>query len=198
MTKLITSLLLILQIGCPNTDNQEQLNNTNTPEYEAYANQDQRFELNGCELKYNGKPFILGMTLKEFETIFGNQYSNTNGLLEFENKNFIAWYEKEDITGIKIFLNKKNNEKIIVSNTILNANDKMQDFVKKSSELSFEDFFIESDGYTVIHDNCKYEYVLESQVNYHRKGGGHLYVQGDWKLDETNPVNAITVYRSNN
>lgn len=198
MTKLITSLLLILQIGCPNTDNQEQLNNTNTPEYEAFVNQEQRFELNGCELKYNGKPFKLGMTLKEFETVFGNQYSNRNGLLEFENKNFIAWYEEENITGIKIFLNKKINEKVIVNNSILNANDRMQDFIIKSSELSFEDFFIESDGYTVIHDNCKYEYVFDSQVNYHRKGGGRLYVQGDWKLDETNPVNAITVYRSNN
>lgn len=195
--KYIPYLIFVILISSCTNAQKKQVTNT-PPEYKAFTKQKHRFELNGCTLTYNDKSFKLGATLQEFENVFGKDYEiKRKILLNFNKLNMIAWYEKGSITGIRFFLNKEVNTKIIVGNTLLNASDKMQDFIDKSAKFSFDDFLIKSDGYTVSFDSCGYEYVFDSPVSYQRKGSGHVYIKGDWKLNETNPIDAISIYKSN-
>ncbi len=183
MKHILYIFILVLFANCQRPTTKKQIMDKNTPEYKAFMAQENRFELNGCELKYNDKPFKLGMTIKEMENVFGKKYKKKNGVVEFKNLDFIAWYENETINGIKIFLSEKSPQIYLIGKTFLIGKDKMQRFL------------IKSDGYRLSNKKCNYQYDFESPVAYHRIGGGHLYTQGDWKLDETNPITAISIYK---
>jgi len=75
----------------------------NSPEYKAYMAQEYRFEINGCALKYNGKPFNLGMTIKEMENVFGKYderllWKNNKRLLNKNEKRLFWKNENLDVT----------------------------------------------------------------------------------------------------
>ncbi|WP_407265072.1 hypothetical protein R5N98_03460 [Tenacibaculum maritimum] len=64
-------LMTILFLASCKTSIKKETEETNSPAYKAFMAQKHHFELNGCELTYNGKPFRLGMSLKEFKKVFG-------------------------------------------------------------------------------------------------------------------------------
>ena len=65
----------------------------------AFAKQAHRIEFNGCEMYYNGKPFELGMTIKELVDIFGPY--------DLFNRGFYVW----KAAGI-VFVVESNDENI--------------------------------------------------------------------------------------
>ena len=94
----------------------------------------------------------------------------------------------------KYSMDFKGLPSIMYNNSILYKDEKMQDFIKKS-ESKFDDFIIDTYGYRDV-ENCTNERIrvfLSSSVIYNRIGGGHLSVRGDWKLDETYPIEGISI-----
>ncbi len=192
MKTLILMFCLVLTI-CKSTPSNNEGVNTRNPEYKAYMAQEHRFALEGCELTYNEKPFALGMTLQEAEQVFGMDYNIEQDVIEYNNSHFILWHEDNKISGIKLFLNKVQ-QTTKIHNIFLKNEDRMQDFIK-FSKYSFEDFSIKSEGYILKNEECGFKLQLDSPVAYERIGSGHIYTRGDWLLDKTKPVEAISIYK---
>lgn len=209
-----TYLFLIINLsmlGCqPTTKKMRTMNDT--PEYKKFTMQEHRFELNGCNLKYNGKPFRLGMSLQQFKEVFGNETSSYQS--EYQDRNTVKYFWKHlglkttvfnsHITHIYIYIQNTyleypdidmiGNATVMLNGTLLNQTDKMHEYIKRAN-TTFDEIGIKSSGYTFKY-SCDKEllYFLDSPVSYHRKGGGHLYISGDWKLEETNKVKSIHIY----
>ena len=219
MNKLIKIFFILLMISsCEvTTTNKQKRMDKNDPEYKKYLEQEHRFEFNKCKLKYNGKPFYIGMSLEEFKTVFGNNFYKEKKIKDYRNKDlYLRFYKKE---GIVTFFEKNNlrdvyiyikneqwddeillsgNKSILFNNTILKQTDKMHEFLDRTN-ITFDDFEISSRGYLQRY-TCKKDtliYYLESPVYYHRIGGGHMAISGDWKLDETNPIKYFHFYIDN-
>ncbi|WP_133534876.1 DUF7738 domain-containing protein [Tenacibaculum caenipelagi] len=183
-----------------------------TLEYQKFMTQEHRFELNGCNLKYNDKPFELGMSMQQFKEIFGNETSSYQS--EFQDENTIKYFWKDlglkitvfnsHITHIYIYIQNTyleypnvhmmGNRTIVFNDILLNQTDKMHEYIKRA-DTTFDEIGIKSSGYTFRYPcNKELIYFLDSPVSYYRKGGGHLYISGDWKLEETNEVKSIHIY----
>ncbi|WP_428740667.1 hypothetical protein [Tenacibaculum sp.] len=184
-----------------------------TLEYQKFMTQEHRFELNGCNLKYNGKPFELGMSVQQLEEVFGENWVKEKETSENENEPYFVYnkqkgmeivIEKNKVRDIYIFIQDtyleypniqmEGNTTIMLNNTLLNQTDKMHEYIKRA-DTTFDEIGIKSSGYTFRY-SCNNEliYFLDSPVSYHRKGGGHLYISGAWKLEETNEVKSIHIY----
>jgi len=217
MKQIIYLNIILLLLSC-NTNKINNTMNKNSLEYKAFMAKENRFEINGCTLKYNDKSFKLGMTIKEIESVFGKN-DKIHDVIDFirnRNEKRLLWKDKnieiafvnDKCIYIYIYIGKgeykileekysmdfKGLPSIMYNNSILYKGEKMQDFIKKSN-LEFTDFIIDTDGYRDV-KNCTNEKTrvhLSSSVLYNRIGGGHLYVRGDWKLDETYPIEAISI-----
>ncbi|CAA0191275.1 DUF7738 domain-containing protein [Tenacibaculum maritimum] len=193
--KQYTYLIAILFLTSCKTSIKKETKDTNSPAYKAFMAQKHRFELNGCELTYNGKPFRLGMSLKEFEKVFGDY--NTKGFgnffVKFIDSPITASKDSVDIINALGISFKKGVNYMIVNHTILSKEEKFEDFIGKTSKFEFDDFLISSDGYKYEQPNCNYKYFFRSPVIFNRIGGGHMALTGKPKLDKTSPVRKITI-----
>lgn len=180
-------------LGCQSAKKNTQTIDTHSPEYKAYMAQQHRFAFNNCELTYNEKSFQLGMSLKEIEQLFGSDYERTyDDLIEYWNETLYVWIDNQNnLKGIRVYLNKELINYLLFDDIIIKNTEKMQDFVSRSSKYSFKDFDIDTEGYG--YDDVHCSYFFYSSVSYERIGNGHLYMRGDWKLNETNPIEAITI-----
>ncbi|MFL0102795.1 hypothetical protein V2762_03555 [Tenacibaculum maritimum] len=211
--KQYTYLIAILFLTSCKTSIKKETKETNSPAYKAFMAQKHRFELNGCELTYNGKPFRLGMSLKEFEKVFGNKKSSySNEYYDKDTKKYF-WeslgleitVSKSFVKHIYVYVNTtylkypnvhmKGNEAIVLNTFLLHKTDKMHEYVKRAG-TSFDAMEITSSGYMLTYpcNNKELVYSLDSPVAYHRKGGGHLYIRGDWKLEDTHTIKSIHIY----
>ncbi|CAM1348185.1 hypothetical protein TASCI_110013 [Tenacibaculum ascidiaceicola] len=210
-----TYLFLIINLsmlGCQPTTKKMRIMN-DTPEYKKFTMQEHRFELNGCNLKYNDKPFELGMSLQQFEQVFGENWVKEKIASENKSGPYFAYnkkkgmeivIEKNKIRDIYIYIQDTyleypdidmiGNATVMLNGTLLNQTDKIHEYIKRAN-TTFDEIGIKSSGYTFKY-SCDKEllYFLDSPVSYHRKGGGHLYISGDWKLEETNKVKSIHIY----
>ena len=218
MNKLIKIFFILLMISsCEvTTTNKQKRMDKNDPEYKKYLEQEHRFEFNKCKLKYNGKPFYIGMSLEEFKTLFGEGHIREKNIIDYNKDPYYIFYEEKGIAAvfeynklrsIYIYINNgqrldsinlSGNKSILFNNTILKQTDKMHEFLDRTN-ITFDDFEISSSGYLQRY-TCKKDtliYYLESPVYYHRIGGGHMAISGDWKLDETNPIKSFHFYIDN-
>ncbi|MFL0111863.1 hypothetical protein R5O11_03595 [Tenacibaculum maritimum] len=213
--KQYTYLIAILFLTSCKTSIKKETKDTNSPAYKAFMAQKHRFELNGCELTYNGKPFRLGMSLKEFEKVFG-KYDKEH-LIVTRNERRMVWgaksisvtffkdkaiyiylYIESDVyevyeDGYKLGI--KGIPSLIFNNYILERGKQFQEFIK-SANINVEDsFIIDTNGYEDVKycEDKNIRLYLASPVIYHRKGGGHLYVKGKWNMNETSPIQSISV-----
>ncbi|CAA0230304.1 hypothetical protein [Tenacibaculum maritimum] len=206
-------LITILFLTSCKTSIKKETKETNSPAYKAFMAQKHRFELNGCELTYNGKPFRLGMSLKEFEKVFGNKKSSYSN--EYYDKDTEKYFweslgleitvSKSFVKHIYVYVNTtylkhpnvymKGKEAIVLNTFLLHKTDKMHEYVKRAG-TSFDAMEITSSGYMLTYpcNNKELVYSLDSPVAYHRKGGGHLYIRGDWKLEDTHTIKSIHIY----
>ncbi len=184
---------MLLLFNCNSNTKTPEKMDVNSKEYKVFTEQEHRFELDACEFKYNGKPFKIGMTLKEFENIFGKKYIKSyDDLIEYWGDDmFYVWFnDNSEVIAFRIFTKCGY---VLVKDAFLDKNILMQDFIKKSNKYKFEDFLIISDGYNTEEDVCGYYYRFNSPVVFNRIGSGHIALTGEPKLDETNPVNSISV-----
>lgn len=190
--KTLTLILCLTLLGCKNSKTSAQNINTKTPEYKAYMAQEHRFALNGCELTYNEKSFHIG-TLEDFKNTFGDySVSGIDDVFIESNKIGVSGVKKPNSKIKSIAISFEKGVKYIkIQNIIISKNDLMQDFISKSSKFNFEDFEIESYGYSYEYTECSY--FFKSSVDYERIGSGHLYTRGDWLLDKTKPVESISI-----
>ncbi|WP_407268323.1 hypothetical protein [Tenacibaculum maritimum] len=188
-------LIAILFLTSCKTSIKKETKDTNSPAYKAFMAQKHRFELNGCELTYNGKPFRLGMSLKEFEKVFGDY--NTEGIgnffVEFIDSPITASKDSVAIINALGISFKKGVNYMMVNHTILSKEEKFEDFIGKTSKFEFDDFLISSDGYKYEQLDCNYEYFFRSPVIFNRIGGGHIALTGKPKLDETSPIKDVII-----
>ena len=87
--------IILLLLSC-NTNKINNTMNKNSSEYKAFMAQKSRFEINGCELKYNDKPFKLGMTIKGMEKVFGKS-DKIHDVIDFirnRNEKRLLWKDK--------------------------------------------------------------------------------------------------------
>ncbi len=217
MKQSVYLLTILLLISCQTITQNKNMIDKKSPEYKVFIGQEHRFELNGIESKYNGKPFKLGMTLKDFYDVFGKEskvyrteyYDEGSKRCFWKDQGIEVSVKKSLVVDIRIYLeetyreypdiNISGNKSVIFNNSILNQSDRMQDFIEKS-DLTFDEIGITSNGYrlTFPYEGKEFVYFLDSPVSYHRVGGGHLSTSGDWKLDETNEIKSIHLYLRNN
>ncbi|CAA0146765.1 Probable lipoprotein precursor [Tenacibaculum maritimum] len=208
-------LITILFLASCKTSIKKETKDTNSPAYKAFMAQKHRFELNGCELTYNGKPFRLGMSLKEFKKVFGvtewveEEDSKRNQIAPYfiynKEKGIEVLVEDRKVKGVCIYMINnyleypnvymKEKEAIVLNTFLLHKTDKMHEYVKRAG-TSFDAMEITSSGYMLTYpcNNKELVYSLDSPVAYHRKGGGHLYIRGDWKLEDTHTIKSIYIY----
>lgn len=185
----------------------------NTPEYQTYTKQKHRFDLNGCDLKYNNKSFNIGMKLEDVENVFGKKYIKEKNISYSKTELYFIFYEEEGIVAlfdegylrdIYIYIQDeqkkekydiKGNKSVLFNNFILKQTDKMHEFLK-TTNITFDDFEIESNGYMQRYtcNNKQLIYDINSPVAYFRTGRGHLYTRGNWNLDDTATIKYIHLY----
>ena len=193
MKQIIYLNIILLLLSC-NTNKIENTMNKNSPEYKAFMTQENRFEINACELKYNGKPFKLGMTIKEMENVFGKNGKKHKTLIEWnKGVTVVTWFNEDNLITEMRLIYSEDDLLINLYGNFIDSKLSFDDFLKKSSKLSFDDFFIHDDGYRLYNKECNLLLDFQSPVMYNRIGGGHLSVRGDWKLDETYPIEAISI-----
>jgi len=187
----------------------------NSTEYKAYMAQEHRFALNGCELTYNEKPFYIGMPLEEARKLFGKEtrsiYSKKNAtrklwsdmglrLIFIDFKIAYIHIFIEPISIQKSFYDKLEtkmigNKYVIFHNQLLSQTQKMQDFIKSTDLVFFDTLGVDTYGYTKIYQcqNRELSYILASEVYREALGSGHLMFSGDWRMNETNPIDYISI-----
>ena len=196
--------------------NKENILDKNSTEYKAYMAQEHRFALNGCELTYNEKPFYIGMPLEEVRKLFGKEtrsikYKSQMSILKLWGEMGLRLtFTDSKISYMHIFIKPITlqgslndnletkiigNKYIIFHNQVLSQNQKMQDFIKTTDLVFFDTLKVDSYGYEKTYQ-CKDKkllYSLSSEVYREALGGGHLMFSGDWRMDETNPINYIAI-----
>ena len=183
----------------------------------AFQKQKHRLEFNGCEMRYNGKPFHFGMTVKEIKAILGPY--------DFFSRGRYVWKEAGIVfTGPpKIKENNNRPLKFITVNMeesdennkesdefrrypkkdyfLLNGvpvNNKLQfrNFIK-NSYFELSDFSIDSYGYSwpVICDERpkKLEYSLFVRGGWIYTGGGHIRFKSKPNSDNINTIKMLHI-----
>jgi len=99
----------------------------------------------------------------------------------------------------KIETKMTGNKYVIFHNQLLSQTQKMQDFIKSTDLVFFDTLGVDTYGYKKIYQcqNRELSYTLASEVYREALGSGHLMFSGDWRMNETNPIDEIEIYLIN-
>jgi hypothetical protein len=172
-----------------------------------FRKQEHRFELNGCEFKYNGESFKLGSSTEKIKNLLGDasrEIIEENGprRIYFWNNDTIQMKVNDMTTGLYVMtieLNKMDSSSyVLVEGVPLNNKLVMASFIGNSN-FKFEDFYIGNTEYKYIYDHCNQpiEYLFFSDVNYTYIGDGHARLKDKIDFEKTGPVRALVIYYAN-
>lgn len=212
MRKLLLLALVFLLCSCDAPEQASEKVESKakaTPEVqkmvEAFRAQPHRIELNGCEMLYNGKPFRLGMNVKESVEIFG--------AYDFFNRGYYVWKAPgivavrdidvaEDVaTEVKYFYIHMDDDRIkahandiemmrhvavtksdyfLIQGIPLAKNTPFSEFISRSA-YSLDDFYIDNYSYELSF-RCKGKkeeliYYIDAKGGWICKGTEHLMMK---------------------
>jgi len=183
----------------------------------AFAKQAHRIEFNGCNMRYNGKPFELGMTIKELVDIFGPYDLFNRGFYvwkaagivfaeksrkeRIENPSGYLYIYMNDIRGgpsedprLKHTLYKKYDY-ILFEGIPMSKNSTVKSFFN-ISKFELGDFFISNNAYDILYPcntNLNIKYSFGSKGTWIYKGGGHLQLKSHPNKNNSNKFESLFI-----
>lgn len=221
-TLLLSALMLF---GCEQKEDRTKLSETEalpTPKViqmvEKFNRQANRLELNGCEFLYNGKLFLLGMSVRELNGVLGKY--------DYFNRGYYVWEElgvvlvdrikerenpEDRMSTLKLYLHSALDPRdqedlrhelaikkdIFLFNGIpLNNESSIQDLIDRSI-YEYADFSISDRGYSIL-EACgdsgrKIRYFFSVEGGWIYGGGGHLRYKTDVNKENENLIKYVGV-----
>jgi len=184
----------------------------------AFAKQAHRIEFNGCEMLYNGKPFELGMTIKELVDIFGPYDLFNRGFYVWKAAGIVFVVESNDenvnhITNyIYVYFNAfgndyRNDKKLkhmlyrkkdylLWEGVPIDKNMKVKDFFAYS-KFDIDSFSVSDSAYELTYhcDTLRRSkvYRIRTEGNWIYKGTGHLQLKSHVNPDNESYIELMFV-----
>ncbi len=193
---------------------------------EAFRAQAHRIELNGCEMLYNGKPFRLGMTVRELVDILGAYDFFNRGYYVWKVLGIVAVRDVDiaedvntEITGFVIYMDDDRikayvedgdiermkhvvatkEDYFLVQGVPLAKGTPFNDFVARST-YTLNDFYVDNYSYELPF-RCKGKkeeliYYIDAKGGWIYKGSGHLMMKSHPDPENTSKILSIEIFYS--